>query len=227
MSLLDDVDGILEDYQQFHTGTIKIGTSTAFMKSYLLKCIELFHEKYPNIIVNIDTDPTAKLLEKLKSGSIDFVIGKIPQHLDFDLQYHELGKTRYIFAANKNYFPLDSSILNPNDLMKYPILLQEYPSHSRRSAENYFELYHLDVQPKMNIASSRLLTDFVSMGYGIGYLTELYAEEELIEGTLSPLSVSPAPEEVSYGIIYLNQGEMISCCKKFMEVVLSYSTKKT
>ena len=89
LTLLEEIDNKINDYTKLNIGTIKIGISTSLMKKYLLKYIELFHNKYPDIVVDIYTDPTKDLITKLKNGMIDFIIGKFPITFDKELNYHE------------------------------------------------------------------------------------------------------------------------------------------
>ena len=219
LSLLDDTNRMIKDFTEFNTGTIKIGISTTLMKKYLLKYIEVFHNNYPNIIIDIYTDPTKELIRKLKNGMIDLIIGKFPDNYDNDLNYYELGKSKYIFIANKKYYDLENSTLKITDLKKYPILLQEYPSNSRISALKYFEDNNIKIEPKMNIASSSLLIDFINLGYGIGYVTELYVKDELRKGNIIKVNVVPQPNIISFGIISLKNNILTNHCKKFVEIL--------
>ena len=219
LTLLDETNQMIKDFTQFNTGTIKIGISTTLMKKYLLKYIEVFHNNYPNIIIDIYTDPTKELIKKLKNGTIDLIIGKFPDSFDNDLNYYELGKSKYIFIANKKYFDLENLTLKITDLKNYPILLQEYPSNSRISALKYFEDNNIKIEPKMNIASSSLLIDFINLGYGIGYVTELYVQEELRKGNIIRVNVVPQPSNISFGIISLKNNIMTNHCKKFIEML--------
>lgn len=219
LTLLDEANSKIKEFTELHTGKLKIGISTTLMRKYLLKYVEIFHNNYPNIVVDIYTDPTKELIEKLKSGRVDLVIGKFPEKKDKDLNYYELDKTRYIFVANKHYFNLKNTKLNSKDLEKYPILLQEYPANSRISVEKYFETNNVSIEPKMNIASSNLLIDFINMGYGIGYVTELYIKDELKKGNVFKIDVMPQPESISFGIISLKNNIMTNHCKKFIETL--------
>ena len=218
LTLLDEADSEIKEFTSLNTGTIKIGVSTTLMKKYLLKYIEKFHINYPNIIVDIYTDPTKELVEKLKNGMIDLIISKFPSIQDKELNYYELGKTKYIFIANKNYYDINKE-LKPKDLEEYPILLQEYPSNSRMSVEKYFENNNVSIKPKMNIASSNLLLDFINMGYGIGYVTELYVKDELKKGDIFKINIVPEPEVISFGIISLKNNIFTNPCKKFIETI--------
>lgn len=219
LTLLDEANGMISEFNNYQKGTIKIGISTTLMKMFLLKRIEQFHKDYPNIILDIYTDPTKDLITKLKNGMIDLIIGKFPSNLDKDLNYYELGKTNYIFVANKEYYPFDKKELAPKDLEKYPIILQDTPSNSRTSVEKYFQDNNLNITPKMNIASSNLLINFIKMGYGIGYVTELYVDDELKSEKLFKLNVDPEPESISFGIMSLKNNVMTNHCKEFIEII--------
>ena len=71
----------------------------------------------------------------------------------------------------------------------------------------------------MNIASSNLLINFIKMGYGIGYVTELYVDDELKSEKLFKLNVDPEPESISFGIMSLKNNVMTNHCKEFIEII--------
>lgn len=221
LALLDEIEYLIKDFSNNKTGTIKIGTSTSIMKYCLFKNLEKFHKDYPNIVLDIYTDPTKDLIKKLKNGSIDMIISKLPHNLDNDLSYKELGKTRYIFAANPDYYYAKNQTLHPGDLKNYPILIQEYPANSRTSAEKYFLKNNVSINPKMNIASSNLLVEFIKMGYGVGYVTELYINDEIKNKKIVPLNIKPEPESISYGVITFKNNIPLNYCKEFLKYIFS------
>ena len=213
--LLEECEDLAKDFIGLSKGTIKLGTSTAFMRCYLLKYLELFHNKFPNIIIDIYTDPTKDLINKLKKGELDLIIGKFPYEEDKELDYLELGKTKYIFVFNKKYYAIKNAPLKLKNI-KEPILLQEYPSNSRISFENYCRKNNITLKPKMNIASSNLLVDFIKMGYGIGYVTELYVKNYLDNGALTKVNILPEFEEITYGVISLKNNIVSKPCQEFI-----------
>lgn len=215
--LLEEVEREISQYRNMDVGTIKIGVSTTLVKKYLLKYIEKFHILYPNIVIDIYTDPTKELIKKLKNGMIDFIISKFPQNRDLDLKYTKLGKTKYIFVGGSKYRDLSGNLLSVNELIKYPLLLQKAPSNSRDSIEHYFKYNEVYIEPKMSIASSSLLIDFVIMNYGIGYVTKLYVDDFLKNHQLFEISVASAPERIDYGVIQLKNNILSSYCNEFLK----------
>ena len=215
INLLEDSEKEINEVNKLDKGTIKIGISTTLTRKYLLKHIQSFHKLYPNIIIDIYTDPTKDLIKKLKVGSIDLIISKFPKHMDYDLNYDKIGETKYIFVANKKYFNIEK--LLAKDIPNYPILLQNFPANSRESAEKYFKENNILIEPRMNIASSNLLIDFICMGYGIGYVTKLYVEDELKNNKLAVINTNPDTEKINFGIISLKNNVMTNSIKKFIE----------
>lgn len=215
--LFDEAERKIDEVKVINYGTIKIGISTSLARKYLLKHIEIFHEKYPNIHIDIDTDPTQKLIKKLRNGIIDIIISKFPEERELDLKYSKLGTTKYIFVASNKYKKLYTKRQNIQEIIKYPLLLQKNPSNSRRSIEKYFKENNIKVDPIMNIGSSNLLIDFTKIGYGIGYVTKLYASEELKTKHLYEIKTTPDTENVDYGIITLKNNIMPSYCSKFID----------
>lgn len=215
INLLEDSEKEINEVNKLHKGTIKIGISTTLTRKYLLKHIQSFHKLYPNIIIDIYTDPTKDLIKKLKVGNIDLIISKFPKHMDYDLNYDKIGETKYIFVANKKYFNIEK--LLAKDIPNYPILLQNFPANSRESAEKYFKENNISIEPRMNIASSNLLIDFICMGYGIGYVTKLYVEDELKNNKLAIINTYPDTEKINFGIISLKNNVMTNSIKKFIE----------
>lgn len=217
LNLLNESEKEISKYKSIDKGTIKIGISTTLTRRYLLKYIKEFHEKYPNVVINIYTDPTKDLIKQLKNGTIDLIISKFPQNKDLDLEYITLGKTKYIFTGNKDYKHLANRNIPLKKIIEYPILLQKSPSNSRDVIEKYLKDNNLHIEPKMNIASSSLLVDFIELGYGIGFVTKLYIEKELKQEKLFEIKVTPDTEEINYGIILLKNNILPSHCKKFIE----------
>lgn len=217
LNLLNEAEKEISRYKSLDKGTIKIGISTTLTRKYLLSYIKKFHETYPNIVIDIYTDATKDLIKELKNGIIDIIISKFPQNKDYDLEYICLGKTKYIFVSNEKYSYLANEVIPIKKLVNYPLLLQKSPSNSRDNIERYLKNNNISIEPKMNIASSNLLVDFIELGYGIGYVTKLYIEKELKEKKLFEIKVTPDTDEINYGIILLKNNILPSHCKKFID----------
>lgn len=221
LNLIEDAENTLEDTKNNHSVTIRIGASTTLAKKYLIKYIEKFHDKYPNIIFDIHTDSTHDLIKKLKIGDIDFILSKFPSNIDYDLKYQKIDTMEYIFVASKKYNKLTENSISVKDLENYDIIVQKYPSNSRKNADNFFKEHKLNIIPKMNIASSNLLTSFIKMGYGIGYVTDIYVKDELEKNEIYKINVNVPNKKVDFGIITLKNNVLFKDCNSFINLLIN------
>lgn len=203
LSLITDGERVIKRMNDLEKGKLKIGISTTLTKKFLLKYIKTFHKLYPNIIIEISTDPTSELKEKLRDGKIDFILAKMPGYQEHDLEYEEFGKLEDVFVVNKDYPDLINNEVKIKELIEYPILLQKQPSSSREFIEDYFKENNVVVKSIMDIASSNLLIDFVKIGYGVGVVTKQYVQEELKNKELFEINVTPRLKVRNFGIIKL------------------------
>lgn len=221
LNLIEDAENTLEDAKNKHSVTIRIGASTTLAKKYLIKYIEKFHDKYPNIIFDIHTDSTHDLIKKLKIGDIDFILSKFPSNIDYDLKYQKIDTMEYIFVASKKYNKLTEKSISVKELENYDIIVQKYPSNSRKNADDFFKENKLNIIPKMNIASSNLLTSFIKMGYGIGYVTDIYVKDELDNKEIYKVNVNVPNKKVDFGIITFKNNILFKDCNSFINLLIN------
>ena len=176
LTIFDNVENEIKNYKDNDCGTIRIGISTTLVR-ILMNYINDFYKKYPNVKIEINTDTTKDNIKLLQNGLLDFVVCKLPNNLDNDLNFIKIGDSSYEFVANRELYNNIEQPIKLSNLLKYPILLQKEPSNSYFSAKRLFKENNLEVDSKLNIGSSSLLIDFTRIGYGIGYVTKLYIEK--------------------------------------------------
>lgn len=184
-------------------GTIKIGVSTTLAKLFLIDYLKDFHKEHPNIGIEISTDPSKIMRKKLKDGRLDIVIAKFVENEDNDLETIELGTLHDCFIAGNEYIELKDKVITFEELDKYPILLQKYPSTSREALDNFCKNNNIELTTKLEIGSSNLLEEFVKIGLGIGLVTKEYVKNDLENNELFEVKTIPKLNEKKFGIVLL------------------------
>ena len=153
----------LYNLKNMDEGVIKIGASTSITEYYLMKYIDKFHKMYPNIEIRIVNQLTDILIQELRYGNLDIVIGLESYKENKDLKFNKLDKIEYIFISNKE---LDLSL---DEVVKNNLVLQVEPSVGRMVFDKYIKSHNLSYEKYMEVVSHRLLVDFVNSGLGIGF----------------------------------------------------------
>ena len=167
LELINNAENEFTSFKDLSKGEIKIGCSTTLTKLILLDALKEFHKDYPNININITNDLTGSLINDLKIGKLDFVIFNESNIKETNLNLEKIKELKQGFIYNPSFFKDD--VNNFEDINKYPLILQKEESNSRQLLD-YIALQHnVKLNPKMEVVSQELITEFVNIGLGIGY----------------------------------------------------------
>lgn len=217
--LLDHALGSAEDYKELRKGTISIGISTTLTKIYLINYLTIFHKKYPHIAIDIATDDSNTLKEKLKDGSIDLLFSKINSKDSQSFSVNKLGTLHYIFVCSKDFYKKLNGKITKKDLETNPLVLQSIKSNSRRAFEKFCLQNDINLESIMDIDSSSLLISFIKYGYGIGFITKEYALKELKEKEIYELSCELELPVQDFGYLLLKESMGNVAVKKLIELI--------
>lgn len=198
-------ENALTNLKNLDYGIIRIGASTTVSKHVLMPYLKIFHKLYPNIEINITNNLTEELMRELRNGNLDILILNLPMNEGKDLDIKNILEVQDIFVANKDYYDILNKKISLNDLNNYPLLFQKKPSNTRDYLDNYLNTNKIKLIPKMEIVSYNLIMDFIKIGFGIGYATKEFIKEEINNGDLYELNVTPKIPKRFIGAVTLKQ----------------------
>lgn len=222
MEYIHNAEHRFNDLINLDTGTIKIGVSATITKEYLLPYLEVFHEKYPQIDIQIVTNLSSDLIPKLKNGLIDIVIINLLDNLnlDHDLNIIKCKTIQDCFVVNKHYQELLNKELSLKDLNNYPLILQNKNSNTRIFLDKLASQYEVTLKPKIELTSYSLVSEFAKIGLGIAYVTKDYLTKELTNQELFILNIKENIPPRHLGIITSKTHLPSFSTKKLMEIIL-------
>lgn len=178
------------DLVNLETGCIKIGISTTLTKEFLLPYLEKFHYLYPKIDIQIVTSYTDDLMTKLKNGLIDILILNLNnKNYGNDIEIIKCRKIRDCFVVGEKFKSLASQELSFNELNNYPLLLQAKGSSTREFLDDVAKANNITLKPNIELASYSLVSEFVKIGFGIGYVTRDYVKSAIKNKELFELNL--------------------------------------
>lgn len=213
-------ENALTNLKNLNSGVIRIGASTTVSKHVLMPYLALFHERYPNIEIQIVNTLTEDLLKELRNGNLDMLLLNLPNAEAKDLKILKVKEVQDIFVGNKKYYDLTKGSVDLKDLNQYPLLFQKSPSNTRTFLNQYLKENKIFLTPKTEIVSYNLIMDFVKSGFGIGYATKEFIKDELDNHELYEIKVTPCIPKRAIGIVTLEKTIPNYSVKKLIDLMM-------
>ena len=217
---INNAENKFTDLINLETGTIRIGISTTLTKEFLLPYIEEFHDKYPKIDIQINTNVSSELLSKLRNGLLDIVILHLTdKNYGDDVEITKCKKITDCFAVNKKYKDLIDKELSIKDLNNYPLILQPKGANTRAFLDNFAREYGVTLKPSMELAGYTLVVEFTKIGLGIGYVNEDYSKDLFSNKELYKLNIKEKIPSRYIGIALSKNHIPNFSTKKLIEII--------
>ena len=214
-------ENALTNLKKLNYGSIRIGASATVSKHVLMKYLEDFHEKFPNIEIKIVNALTETLISELRIGNLDILFLNMPMKEKSNLNIINILDVQDIFIGNKKYHDLTNGKINLSELSKYPLIFQKGPSNTREYLNNYLKNNNVKLIPYMEVVSYNLIMDLVSAGFGIGYATKEFIKEELDSKKLYEIEIIPKVPKRYIGIVTLKNTIPNYCVNKLIDLIIN------
>lgn len=211
-------ENTLTNLKNLDSGVIRIGASTTVSRFVLMPYLEIFHDKYPNIDIQIVNNLTENLLKELKSGNLDMLILNLPMDEEKNLKIIKVKEVQDIFVCNKKFFELTNGSIDLKDLNNYPLLFQKAPSNTRAFLDNYLKKNNIVLKPKLEVVSYNLIMDLVKSGFGVGYATREFLNDELGK-SLFEVKIFPEVPKRYIGIALVEKNTPNYSVKKLINIM--------
>lgn len=199
-------------------GDLKIGVGDAISRYFLLPYLDSFHNKYPNIKLEIVNKTTLELCAMLKSGEIDIAICNFPIE-DASLETKKCMEVQDIFVCGNKYKSILSMPLSFEELAKLPLILLDNKSNSRKYVEKYILSKGIKINSEIELGSHDLLLEFAKINLGIACVIKEFSKEYLNKGTLFEVTTVEEIPKRSIGFCFLKSVSLSPASKKFLEIL--------
>lgn len=218
INLINTGEEKILEFKNLSTGELKIGVGDTISRYFLLPYLESFHSKYPNIKFKIINGTTLELCSILKSGDVDIAICNFPID-DPSLELKTCIDIHDIFVCGEKYKDLLSYQISINEITKFPLILLEPESNSRKYIEKYMLSKGIKVSPEFELGSHDLLLEFAKINLGIACVTKEFSSEYLNKGLLYEVRLTEEIPKRSIGVCFLKGVPLSQASAKFVEII--------
>ena len=193
----------LKENRNLNSGKISIGVQSHIGRFFLFPYLEKFHEKYPNIEINISSRNTSELIKLLESNDIDFVIDTSPIETEYsNLVIEPLMELEHCFVSSTDY-QVKNKEMKIQDLQDCSLILPVARSTPRKQLTELLQKKDIILNPFMTIETTEMLIDAVKKNMGIGYVIKNAIEEDLKNDKLEEIKVDIPLPKLLLNLVYI------------------------
>ena len=208
-----------KELMNIESGTLKIGASTTVTQHVLLKYLDLFQDRFPNVSISITNDLTQNLVKLLREGSVDLLILNLPTKESKDIEIVPFLEVHDTFMVGKRKKELTNKKIDLNNV-KEDFIFQKSPSNTRKFLDSWLTDNNIEMNPKYDVVSFNLVKDMTKMGLGIGYITKEFAAKEIENNELFELDINPKVPSRHIGIATLKDMIPSFAAREFINIIL-------
>jgi DNA-binding transcriptional LysR family regulator len=186
----DNIRHAIGQFKKEVAGELIIGASSIPGTYLMPSLMASFKKQYPAISFQILVSDSKAIAEKVLKHEI--LLGMVGARLNSSyLSYMPFMEDELIVVSSSAL--IKSKIVTMQDLSKYPMVLREEGSGTRREAEKYFEVHGLSPENMAHagvFGSTDAVKQAVKAGLGIAVVSKFSVEDELKYGTLKEIKLS-------------------------------------
>lgn len=201
------------------SGEIKIGASDMTLQFYLLPYLEKFHEKYPNIKMNVANAPTPEALRQLQEGKTDFAIVSMPFEARENINIIPVRKIETIFVVGREFSHLAQGVEKLCKLEELPLICLEKNTSTRKAIDLFLEEQSVNIEPEFELATSDMIVQFAVRNLGVGCVVKDFAEKFIQSGELIQVEFDENIPDRDICIVTDSKNPMSAAGKKLLEII--------
>ncbi|MGC1332486.1 LysR substrate-binding domain-containing protein [Pseudomonas sp.] len=218
---MDELEERLALRQQTPAGRLRVNAASPFMLHAIVPYIGEFRERYPDIVLELNTDD---LLIDLLEQSTDIAI-RIGVLADSTLHARLLGRSPLNILASPEYLRRHGTPERVEDLGQHCLLGFTQPEHLNQWPLRHAEGDRLQVTPRLCASSGETLRQLALAGEGIVCLSDFMTHHDIAQSRLVPLlaQANSGYRQLINAVYYRNSqlALRIQCFLDFMQEKLA------
>jgi LysR family transcriptional regulator, low CO2-responsive transcriptional regulator len=181
--LLDAAGDAMDNLAGLRTGRLEVGASRTAGAYYIPEALDRFKRKYPGVRVSLTVGNSETILAKVLDFRLHAGLIAGP-YAHPHIAAVPLIRDRVLVVLPSGHRLGRKPVVTIEDLHRYPVILREPGSATRRLIERAFQSEGLDVTPAMELESNEAIKSAVADGIGVGLLAQAAVAQEIASGRL-------------------------------------------
>lgn len=206
------ISEVLSENRKTLDGSLRIIADSAF---HLTTRLKAFRKRYPNVFISVKTGNTADILDALRNYDAEIgVVGSLTPGTDMDAR--DLGNSRIIAFAAKNFFTDFPEGMSLEQISKYPLIFREQGSKTRQKLEEEAMRQSIVLSPAVEVEGREAVQEVVAAGAGIGFVSEAEFGYDL---RLAKINIDDTLLNMNETLVCLKQRNEVRTIRTFMSIL--------
>ncbi|MFI6297009.1 LysR family transcriptional regulator [Nonomuraea sp. NPDC050790] len=191
--LADEAVAAIRQVSGLQTGTLVAGGTTTVGTYLLPPLLAAFRDRHPGIEIGIQVGNAQRVERGLVDGEIGVaVLAGEPSAAQ--LVSEPILEDRLVLITQPGHKLSSTGTAQPHELAGELFLIREPGSSTRELQEEALETWGLEAAGRTEIWGPETIKQAVAAGLGVSLLSEHCVEQELADGRLAAVEVSPLPK---------------------------------
>ncbi|SFT88604.1 pca operon transcription factor PcaQ [Pseudomonas marincola] len=187
---------------EHEAGTVRLGVLSTVESSLLPDVIKRLHEEHAALVVSVETGPSAYLLDQLRVGALDLVVGRMTDSPQIaGLTFEHLYSESMVLVVSPGHPLLQVNLDDRSRLGEYPVVLPLAGTTIRRFADSLYVQCGIGLpQQRLETLSIALSRRYVQSSEAVWVAPQDAVREDLARGQLVLLDLGLKEPGGSVGI---------------------------
>jgi LysR family pca operon transcriptional activator len=181
---------------------LRIGTLATVAARIMPAIILSYRERYPQSHISMLSESNLSLLQKLRHGEIDMIIGRLPERdqvvgFSFEPLYHE----PQLFVVRTSHPLLQRKNFSVQKILDYPLIITGFQQAIRQDVERFISAMGMPpFEPAIAINNTDFGRQFLATSDAIWCVPLGVVERDIRAGTLAELPIDTSDLRATIGI---------------------------
>jgi DNA-binding transcriptional LysR family regulator len=208
----------MSDLEGIRTGAISLGTIDVAGIYVMPQIFSRFRKIYPAVDVHLEIASTRPLLESLREGKLDLVIGTFSED-EGGLDTFPFYREKLVVIAPPGHPLADRKNIDVDQLADYPFISFHSESVTRGIIEEFFRSRGIELRITMAMGSTEAIKNLVASGLGLALLPAILVEDEERKGSIIILDVEGMKIERKLGLFLMPKHYLPLAARAFLSVM--------
>jgi len=200
---------------------LRVAADTTVGTYVLPRLLGAFHQRHPNVTLQLSIANRAAVRANLLAGEVDLVIAGRPPEVD-GLVAEPFLANPLVAVASPEHVLVGQSQVSLTRLAEEVFLLREEGSGTRAAVEGVFEVAGIPLKVGMVLGHVEAIKQAVAAGLGVSVLSALAVRREVQYRTLAILDVEQFPIQRRWYIARLAERPLMASAAAFIRFLHEY-----